>query len=40
MKVVLIAAALLVSTGYAYAQFGRGRGFGGEFFGEVVNPDL
>src|SRR5512132_3086393 len=36
MTIVLLAAALLASAGYAYAQFGGGRGFGGEFFGEAV----
>src|SRR5688572_14266656 len=33
---VVLVGALVVSAGYAHAQFGRGRGFGGEFFGEAV----
>src|SRR6188508_2962912 len=36
MKAVLLVVALLASTGYAYAQFGRGGGFGGDFFGAAV----
>ena len=31
-----MAIAMITSASYAFAQFGRGRGFGGEFFGEPV----
>ena len=36
MTIALLATALVASGGYAYAHFGRGGGFGGDFFGEAV----